>query len=88
MLYSMPEIIETPVPVATPPWKDILIRAAKTFIQGGSGAVGGLFFISEVLKPEGFDLQPLVIWASGVGIGGLSAVLSWAWNSAVSWANS
>lgn len=79
---------EIPVPVAVPAWKDILIRAAKTFIQGGSGGVGGLFVLTEIIKPEGLDLEPLVIWATGLGIGGLSAVLSWGWNSAVQWANS
>ena len=79
---------EIPLPVPSPPWKDILIRAVKTFIQGASGAVGSLFVVSEIIKPEGFDVAPLVIWATALGIGGLSAVLSWGWNSAVQWANS
>lgn len=79
---------ETPLPVAKPVWKEIFIRAAKTFIQGATGAVGGLFVLTEVIQPEGFNVAPLVIWATALGIGGLSAVLSWAWNSAVQWANS
>ena len=82
------DTFDTPLPVPTPPWKDILIRAAKTFIQGATGAVGSLFVVSEVIDPAGFNVAPLVIWATALGIGGLSAVLSWAWNAAVQWANS
>lgn len=87
-MWYMPESTNIPVPVSTPPWKDILIRAAKTFIQGASGAVGGLFVLTEVIRPEGFNVAPLVVWGTALGIGGLSAILSWVWNSAVQWANS
>ncbi len=81
-------VLETPLPVPSPPWKDILIRAGKTFIQGAQAGVGGLFVVSEVIQPEGFNVQPLVLWGTGIAIGGIAAVLSWAWNSAVQWANS
>lgn len=69
-------------------WKDIAIRAGKTFVQGASAAVGGLFVLTEMIEPGAISLEPIRIWAYGAGIGGLSAVISWAWNALVGWANS
>lgn len=78
---------EIPVPVAQPAWKDILIRAGKTFVQGATGAAGALVVV-EILDPTGINLDALQQWALSFGVGGLSAVVSYLWNTLVQWANS